>query len=334
MDYAQPARQLALSLSDRDISEGLAEANDARRKDSVLTSRWVGLPPALQKKMVGRTAAGLGVDTEWDLPYLAGVLLTVAGSVLTIMTSILTVTGLHVGMTSTEAVVLWVVSLATLASGVVALRIGRTAVPPELALTPMEEVVVRGYIAAPPNLLQPLDASASTRLAALAGLASRDIQRCSAWKDGRSLVDPTGLDLDRSVVTVYEFAYQINEAQDQLSAMAGSSDSFEPGGALAELAGVVRHAESVLEALVTELCAYADSLLCIEKLSRAGEPPTAATERAADIMVSSLLTSAAAAEGTAKDLHARWQELDELKASLDERKAQLFSSWPGEGPDA
>jgi hypothetical protein len=281
--------------------------------------------------MINRTAAGLGVDEEWDVPYLCAVVLTTCGGLLAITCTVVTAIGIHFGGLSWKVGLLWVLSLAALVIGVRALRGERKAVSPGLALTPMEQVVARGYLAAPPNLLEPTDPDMGTRLAALAALASSEIRRSRVWEDDRSLVDATGLDLDRTVVCIYELAYQINEARAQLSSTEARSDTDEPLRASAEVAGAVESAEAGLEMLVTELCAYADSFLQLDQLLQDEERLTSIMDPAADVMINDLLASAVTAEYAARDLNERCHEVDGMKGVLDEREPTLISSWPGRG---
>jgi hypothetical protein len=330
MDYSRCARLLAVELSNSEVSEGLTEANRSRRKDSAITTSWIGLPAPLQQKMVNRIAAGLGVRDEWDIRYLCAVVVTICGALLAIMTSVVTAIGIHVGGSSWRIGLLWAMSLAVLAAGARALRADRKGVNPELALTPMEQVVVRGYLAAPPNLLQPTDPGIATRLAALAGLASREIRQNRVWADDRSLVDTTGLDLDRTVVYIYELAREINEARGQLSSTEAHSAAYESRCASAELAGAVESAESGLEMLVAELCAYAHSFLQVEQLFRDEERLTSLMDPTADVMINGLLASSVRAECAARDLNVRGHELDELKGVLEARRPILISSWPGD----
>jgi hypothetical protein len=332
MDYSRNPRDLAGELSDSQVAEGLAGANHSRRRENPATTSWIGLPAPIRQKMINRTAAGLGVDDEWDVPYLGAVVLTTCGGLLAVTCSAITAIGIHFGGLSWKVGLLWVLSLAVLVIGVRALRGQRKAVRPELALTPMEQVVARGYLVAPPNLLQPTDPDLDTRLAALAALASSEIRRSRVWEDDRSLVDATGLDLDRTVVCIYELAYQINQARAQLSSTGARSDIGEPPCASTEVAGAVESAEVGLEMLVTELCAYADSLIQLDQLFRAEERLTSIMDPAADVMINDLLASAVTAEYAARDLNERCHEVDGLKGVLDQRGPTLISSWPGRGP--
>ncbi len=328
MDYSRNARELATELSDRDVAEGLAEANRSRRRENAVTTSWIGLPAALKQKMIKRTAAGLGVDEEWDVSHLCAVVLTICGALLTFTCSVVTAIGIHSGGLSWKVGLLWALSLGALVVGARAWRTERKSVDPELALTHMEQLVVRGYLVAPPNLLQPTDPGNESRLAALAALASSEIRLSRVREDDRSLVEATRLDLDRTVVCVYELAYQIREARAQISSTEAYSDTDDSPSASAEVAGALDSAESGLELLVTELCAHADSLLQVDRLLLDEERLASVMDPTVDVMINDLLASAVTAEYAARDLNTRRHEVDGLKDVFDRRRTTLIGSWP------
>jgi hypothetical protein len=251
---------------------------------------------------------------------------TVSGGFLAIMSSVVTAVTVHFGGFSWKVGALWALSLGLLATGAKALRAEGKAVDPDLALTPMEQVVVRGYLVAPPNLLQPTDPGIETRLAALAALASCEIRQSPVWGDDRFIVDAAGLELDRTVTSIYELAHHINEARVRLSST--EAPSHEACSASAELAGALDSAQTNLEMLVTGLCSYADSFLRVERLFLDEERLMTVMDLSVDAEVCDLVTSSIKAECATSGLNERSHELEELKGVLDARRPMLTGSWP------